>query len=164
MMNKLFLGELIQIKNEIGETADIVIYFKNKNDKSCRLCVIKNESNLDILDNLKLHFKFESIIYIEDDIKYYNIVINQNVFLNYNCLITKDHELIDTNSFLKNIDIRDFVEKYTANDLLSIKPLISAILVDYQLISVVKFYSMIKYSRMFWGIKKYKMFIFFNTP
>ena len=165
-MNDLFAGSLIRIKTELNEIVDIVIYAVNGHSKM-RLFIVTNDSNLDIsiiLDNLKRYFKFESIIYIENKIKYYDVVFDQNIFLNYNCLITSDNEIINKNSFLKNTCINEFAEKYTPNDLTHIKPLINVIFINYKIISFTDFYDLVIYAKIV-GRKKtkpHKFFIFFK--
>ena len=165
-MNDLFAGSLIRIKTELNEIVDIVIYAVNGHSKM-RLFIVTNDSNLDIsiiLDNLKRYFKFESIIYIENKIKYYDVVFDQNIFLNYNCLITSDNEIINKNSFLKNTCINEFAEKYTPNDLIRIKPLINVIFINYKIISFTDFYDLVIYAKIV-GRKKtkpHKFFIFFK--
>ena len=145
MMNKLIPAELVQIKNELNETVDIVIYPLSCDSKSYSIFIINDDSDLcvfDIIPDLKRRFKSGSFTYYNSNI----LTFDQDICLNYNCLITEEHKIIDGDIFLKNISMREFIKKFNTNILINIEPCIDIIFMDYKAIKFNRFFTIIKYA------------------
>ena len=167
MMNKLIPAELVQIKNELNETVDIVIYVLSENYNRCCIFIINNDYNLcifDIISNLKTRFKFETFTYCDNNhLKYYILTVDQNICLNYNCLITEEHKIIDGDIFLKNISMREFIKKFNTDILINIEPCIDIIFMDYKAIKFNRFFTIIKYaSAGLFDVNEHNVSIYFK--
>ena len=162
MMNKLIPAELVHIKTNSNEIVNIVIYPLSRDSKHYSIFIINDDSDLcvfDIIQNLKQRFKFGSFTYYNSNI----LTLDQDICLNYNCLITDEQKIIDCDNFLKNISMCEFIKKFNTDILINIEPCIDIIFMDYKAIKFNHFLTIIKYaSAGLFDVNEHNISIYFK--